>query len=104
MTKQTYGQDLPYVQWRAKQNFDYAYLMRYSASLSNYYVQLEDDVITAPAYVTSMRQYIDDQKDAWTCLEFSELGFIGIFGLGFLRLLFVCILCCCYCCCCECNC
>ena len=64
MTKQTYGQELPYVEWRAKQNFDYAYLMRYSSSLSNYYVQLEDDVITAPRYIANLRQF--EQKVAKT--------------------------------------
>ena len=78
VTKQTYDQPLPYVEWRAKQNFDYAYLMRYSSPLSLYYMQLEDDVIAAKDYVTSIRQYIDEQSDSWTCLEFSELGFIGM--------------------------
>ncbi|XP_076451159.1 alpha-1,3-mannosyl-glycoprotein 4-beta-N-acetylglucosaminyltransferase C-like [Babylonia areolata] len=77
ITKQTYGQDYSYVEWRSKQNFDYAYLMRYSAPLSLYYMQLEDDVIVAKHYVNGIRQYIDEQKDSWTCLEFSELGFIG---------------------------
>lgn len=77
VTKRTYGQEQPYVEWRSKQNFDYAYLMRYSAPLSLYYMQLEDDVTAAKDYLRSVHQYIDEQKDAWTCLEFSELGFIG---------------------------
>ncbi|KAK7475612.1 hypothetical protein BaRGS_00033161 [Batillaria attramentaria] len=77
VTKQTYDQSKDYVTWRSKQNYDYAYLMRYSAKLSQYYMQLEDDVITARGYVSNIRQYIQQQNDSWTCLEFSELGFIG---------------------------
>lgn len=78
VTKQTYQQGAEYVQWRAKQNFDYAFLMRFSANLSLYYMQLEDDVTTVSNYVNSIRKYIEQQTESWTCLEFSELGFIGI--------------------------
>ena len=57
---------------------DYAYLFSYSTDISQYYLQLEDDVIATPNYVQSIREYIDfNRKEQWVCLEFSELGFIG---------------------------
>lgn len=30
--------------WRAKQNLDYSFLMWYASGLSDYYMQLEDDI------------------------------------------------------------
>lgn len=70
--------DSSYLKWRRKQNYDYAYLMKYSKHLSEYYMQMEDDVIASDGYLSAIKTYIDEQKDdAWTCLEFSELGFIG---------------------------
>ncbi|XP_041369266.1 alpha-1,3-mannosyl-glycoprotein 4-beta-N-acetylglucosaminyltransferase C-like [Gigantopelta aegis] len=77
VTKLTYNQPIKYVKWRAKQNFDYAYMFKYSMGRSSYYMQIEDDVKTLPGYVDSIKQYIKEQTDEWTCLEFSELGFIG---------------------------
>ena len=67
-----------YLKWRRKQNYDYAYLMRYSENLSEYYMQMEDDVIASDGYIDAIKKFIREQNDnAWTCLEFSELGFIG---------------------------
>ncbi|OWF40760.1 Alpha-1,3-mannosyl-glycoprotein 4-beta-N-acetylglucosaminyltransferase C [Mizuhopecten yessoensis] len=62
--------------WRAKQNFDYAYLFMYSKPLSTFYMQLEDDVYTVPGYLQRIR-YNLLKRDNWVCLEFSELGYIG---------------------------
>lgn len=67
-----------YLNWRRKQNYDYAYLMKYSEHLSEYYMQMEDDVIACDGYFSAIVKFIHEQKDSsWTCLEFSELGFIG---------------------------
>ncbi|XP_067655431.1 alpha-1,6-mannosyl-glycoprotein 4-beta-N-acetylglucosaminyltransferase-like [Haliotis asinina] len=77
ITKFTYGQPEHYIQWRAKQNFDYAFMFEYSLNISKYYMQIEDDVITVDGYIGFVKQYIAEQQDMWTCLEFSELGFIG---------------------------
>ncbi|XP_046345566.2 alpha-1,3-mannosyl-glycoprotein 4-beta-N-acetylglucosaminyltransferase C-like [Haliotis rufescens] len=78
ITKFTYGQEKHYIQWRAKQNFDYAFMFEYSLDISKYYMQIEDDVITVDGYIGAIKQYIEEQPDkTWTCLEFSELGFIG---------------------------
>ena len=67
-----------YLRWRRKQNYDYAYLMRYCEDLSDYYMQMEDDVIASDGYLDAIKNFIHEQADdTWTCLEFSELGFIG---------------------------
>ena len=65
------------VKWRAKQVVDYAFLFLYSANLSQYYLQLEDDVKCSQYFIHKIKQYIMRQRKRWTCLEFSELGFIG---------------------------
>lgn len=80
----TFYQKLPrfgnnsYMNWRTKQNFDYAFLMKYSVELSDMYMQMEDDVIASDGYYEAITEYVGNQTDdTWMCLEFSELGFIG---------------------------
>ena len=47
----SFGDGVEQVKWRSKQNLDYAYLMTYAKNRgSNYYVQLEDDVMVAFKY------------------------------------------------------
>lgn len=75
--KQTFNDPAPRIQWRAKQNIDFAYLTLYSRNLSKYYIQLEDDVITASGYVDDIQKFIYGQSKPWFLLEFSNLGFIG---------------------------
>lgn len=76
--KQTYNDPVPRVKWRAKQNIDFAYLTLYCRNLSRYYLQLEDDVITASGYVGDIQNLIRSHlKKPWFLLEFSKLGFIG---------------------------
>ena len=70
------------VRWRAKQVADFALMFMYSQNLSDYYVQIEDDVICSRNFVSAIRDYIDMmernlEKEHWAMLEFSELGFIG---------------------------
>lgn len=43
-----------------------------------YLFQLEDDVVTKPGYLSTMKNFALNQKtDEWMLLEFSHLGFIG---------------------------
>ncbi|CAC5416098.1 MGAT4C [Mytilus coruscus] len=63
--------------WRSKQNVDYAFLWLYSADLSKFYMQIEDDVFTISGYLDVIKKFIAEQTDNWTCLEFSTMGFIG---------------------------
>lgn len=66
------------MKWRTKQNLDYAYLMMYCRNRANYYMQLEDDVVTKPGYYTKILDHIDRYNTTnWYLLEYSSLGFIG---------------------------
>lgn len=65
------------VAWRAKQVADFCFLFLYSADLSSYYVQLEDDVAAAPNYFAAIKDFVSFQRSHWALIEFSELGFIG---------------------------
>ncbi|XP_063401353.1 alpha-1,3-mannosyl-glycoprotein 4-beta-N-acetylglucosaminyltransferase C-like [Mytilus trossulus] len=73
----TYNDPIAKRKWRSKQNVDYAFLWLYSKELSKYYMQMEDDIFTVPGYLNVIKEFIEEQKTDWTCLEFSELGFIG---------------------------
>jgi len=46
-------------------------------SKSQYYIQLEDDVIAKSGYLEFIMETINEQIDDWFMLEFSELGFVG---------------------------
>ncbi|XP_006815695.1 alpha-1,3-mannosyl-glycoprotein 4-beta-N-acetylglucosaminyltransferase B-like, partial [Saccoglossus kowalevskii] len=64
--------------WRTKQNLDFSFLMMYAQVKATFYVQLEDDIIAKPGYITTMNNFALQQKqDDWFMLEFSSLGFIG---------------------------
>lgn len=64
--------------WRSKQNIDFAYLQWYSKGLSQYYLQLEDDVIAAQNFYTDIKAFINKHfQIRWVTLEFSRLGSIG---------------------------
>lgn len=76
--KLTFGDTKERVKWRTKQNLDFSFLMLYARTRGFYYVQLEDDVIAKPGYISVMKTYADQQNsDDWLLLEFSALGFIG---------------------------
>ena len=65
--------------WRTKQNLDYTFLMWYAASLSDYYMQLEDDIQPVPHFILTVRSYIQRSLlgKHWVMASFSSLGFIG---------------------------
>ncbi|XP_046545884.1 alpha-1,3-mannosyl-glycoprotein 4-beta-N-acetylglucosaminyltransferase C-like, partial [Haliotis rubra] len=75
--RSTFGDAEYRVKWRSKQNLDYAFLMNYAKGLSEYYLQLEDDVTAAEGYVQKIRSYIQERKHTWTMLDFSVMGYIG---------------------------
>ncbi|KAJ8299128.1 hypothetical protein KUTeg_023188 [Tegillarca granosa] len=76
--ERTFNDPMPRVVWRSKQNIDFALLMLYTKSISVYYMQLEDDVISAKSFLKDIKKFIVQQtKQKWVCLEFSKLGFIG---------------------------
>ncbi|CAF1144128.1 unnamed protein product [Adineta ricciae] len=73
--KLSLNDDKQRVKWRTKQNYDFTYLMMYSAVRGKYYIQLEDDVVTKPGYIQIIEGFINKQKSQdWFMLEFSSLG------------------------------
>ncbi|KAK7474533.1 hypothetical protein BaRGS_00034227 [Batillaria attramentaria] len=76
--RETFGDTPERVRWRTKQNLDYSFLMLYARSRGVYYVQLEDDVVAKPGFLSVMKSFAYQQKsNDWLLLEFSTLGFIG---------------------------
>ncbi|XP_053884134.1 alpha-1,3-mannosyl-glycoprotein 4-beta-N-acetylglucosaminyltransferase C-like [Malaclemys terrapin pileata] len=65
------------VQHRSKQNVDYAFLVNFCASLSHYYLMLEDDVVCANGFLSIIQQFIRERMEPWTTVAFSTLGYIG---------------------------
>jgi alpha-1,3-mannosylglycoprotein beta-1,4-N-acetylglucosaminyltransferase C len=77
--KQTFNDSETRVRWRSKQNLDYSFLMQHCANKSEFYLQLEDDVITVPRFIEKIKSYMLKIKESWAMLDFSTLGFIGKF-------------------------
>ena len=50
-----FADDFERFKWRSKQNLDYALLMAYAQSRGTYYVQLEDDIIFEPNFLSTMK-------------------------------------------------
>lgn len=76
----TLNDPLERVIWRSKQNLDFALLMMYCQPKGVYYVQLEDDVLTKPGYLSKMKNAAlkqSSEKKDWFIIEFCSLGFIG---------------------------
>ncbi|EFA00960.2 alpha-1,3-mannosyl-glycoprotein 4-beta-N-acetylglucosaminyltransferase B [Tribolium castaneum] len=76
----TLGDPPERVRWRSKQNLDFAFLMSYSQPKGTFYLQLEDDILAKPNYVTEMKKFAIEKiarKEPWFVLDFCQLGFIG---------------------------
>lgn len=70
------GQERMY--WRSKQSMDYVFMFYYCQGLSQYYLHLEDDVISEPGYMKQIRHFIDLKGNTqWDVLWYSKWGFIG---------------------------
>lgn len=73
------------VKWRSKQNLDSAFIMEYSQSKAKYFIQLEDDILTKPGYITIIKEFIKEcdsrpmafDRYPWYMIDFCKLGFIG---------------------------
>ena len=76
--KRTFGDTQERMYWRSKQTMDYIFLFKYAEVLSEYYLQMEDDVLSVANYSGAIRQFIREKKSIpWIILEFSGWGFIG---------------------------
>ncbi len=75
--KRNFGDSDIRVTWRSKQAIDFSFLFYYSRNISDYYIQLEDDVVAAPAYFLKTKRFIEHQQKPWAVIKLCELGFIG---------------------------
>uniref|UniRef100_UPI00358FF980 alpha-1,3-mannosyl-glycoprotein 4-beta-N-acetylglucosaminyltransferase B-like isoform X2 n=1 Tax=Myxine glutinosa TaxID=7769 RepID=UPI00358FF980 len=76
--RETFGDAWEKVRWRTKQNLDYCFLMLHAQAKGTYYVQLEDDIVALPNFLSLMKNFAEHQpSEDWMVLEFSQLGFIG---------------------------
>ncbi|KAM9795482.1 alpha-1,3-mannosyl-glycoprotein 4-beta-N-acetylglucosaminyltransferase B [Neosynchiropus ocellatus] len=76
--KESFGDSKERVRWRTKQNLDFCFLMMFAQSRGTFYVQLEDDIVARPNYLSTMKNFaLQQPTDDWMILEFSQLGFIG---------------------------
>lgn len=76
----TLSDSIERVKWRSKQSLDFAFLMMYSFPKGMFYVQLEDDILAKPNFLsimksTALRKIAN--KEPWFVLDFCQLGFIG---------------------------
>ncbi|XP_017774951.1 PREDICTED: alpha-1,3-mannosyl-glycoprotein 4-beta-N-acetylglucosaminyltransferase B [Nicrophorus vespilloides] len=78
--RKTLGDSHERVKWRSKQNLDFAFLMSYCQPKGTFYVQLEDDILAKPYYISEMKKFALEKtanKEPWFVLDFCQLGFIG---------------------------
>ena len=87
----SFGDGADRIKWRRKQNLgarvikvyilfnssDYLFLWSYSLGRSQYFIQLEDDIVAKPDYLSFVHKAITSEPPGWLMLEFSSLGFIG---------------------------
>lgn len=81
LTDPVFNDSTERIKWRQNQNYDICFLMAYCRERGYYYLNLEDDVLARPRFVTDIMQFINNSdittNKKWLILEFSELGFIG---------------------------
>ncbi len=65
--RQTLGDDIRQVQWRTKQNLDFAYLMMYAQKRGKYYLQLVNFSVIA-SFATKLCYSLDQRFPTWGTL------------------------------------
>ncbi|XP_077934795.1 alpha-1,3-mannosyl-glycoprotein 4-beta-N-acetylglucosaminyltransferase-like protein MGAT4E [Halichoerus grypus] len=62
----------------SKQNIDHAFLMSFATGLSEYFLLLEDNVFSAPNFITHIHWKVNTMRsNPWVLLEFSNMGILG---------------------------
>ncbi|XP_038068890.1 alpha-1,6-mannosyl-glycoprotein 4-beta-N-acetylglucosaminyltransferase-like [Patiria miniata] len=73
--KQTFNDPMERVKWRSKENIDNVFLFAFCVQMSDYYMLLDDDLVTFPGYIQTIRNFITKhQGDHWILLDISERG------------------------------
>jgi len=64
--------------WRSKENVDASFVMCFCKDISEYYIHLEDDVISSPSFVPKLQAFINGQpKETWLLLDVAVQGSIA---------------------------
>ncbi|PRD36534.1 UNVERIFIED_CONTAM: Mgat4c [Trichonephila clavipes] len=78
ITRRTFNDSVNRIQWRSKQVLDFAFLLTYSRNLSDYFLILEDDVITSLQFVMNIQKFVEERRhEDWVSLTFSSFFIIG---------------------------
>ncbi|XP_022100840.1 alpha-1,3-mannosyl-glycoprotein 4-beta-N-acetylglucosaminyltransferase C-like [Acanthaster planci] len=74
--KHTYDDSEERVQWRSKENIDSVFLFAYCAGMSDYFLQMDDDLeVSNPGYFQIIRSFINDRSgDNWVLLDIGSTG------------------------------
>ena len=73
--KKKYGDSDSRRTWRSKENVDATFVMCYCKELSQYYIHLEDDVISSPSFFPKLQDFINAQKGIpWPMLDATIMG------------------------------
>ena len=73
--KPKYGDSDSRRTWRSKENVDATFLMCFCKDISEYYIHLEDDVISSPSFVPKLQAFINGQpKSTWLLLDVTVKG------------------------------
>jgi len=74
----TFGDSQERMFWRSKQNLDYAFLFQYCEGLSEYYMQIEDDISSTKNFLPTIKKCLENNKKSnFALVETSVWGFIG---------------------------
>lgn len=73
-----FGDSVNRVIWRSKQSLDYSFLYYHCEDIGQYFLQLEDDVLTEAEYLPKIKSFINTRVGPWSTLEFGARGFIGM--------------------------
>lgn len=73
--KEKYGDSDSRRKWRSKENLDATFVMCYCKDLSQYYIHLEDDVISSPSFFPKLQGFIKTQSvKPWLMLDLTIQG------------------------------
>ena len=61
--KRNYNDDERRVKWRSKQVVDYAFMFYYARNISQYYIQIEDDVYAATGFIIICYKWLYQSSD-----------------------------------------
>ena len=76
--KKKYGDSNTRITWRSKENVDTSFVMCYCKDLSQYYIHLEDDVISSPSFFPKLQDFINAQGSTfWPMLDVAVQGSVA---------------------------